>query len=513
MDVIGVEEMRRLDALTISRGDASGFELMLRAGKGAAEEILRFLTRLAPAQRRRILLLAGKGNNGGDAWVVARLLHEEGLAVELYSPCRQEELPADARLHAALLPNAVPRREKIHSLPAEALRPGSVIIDGLLGTGLRGALREPYRHIIEQVNASGLPVLALDIPSGLDGDSGLGEYAIFADLTLTMAFPKTGLLCGDGPRHCGPIHVIDLGFSPTVRASAQPRGRAFAQADAAALLTRRDPAAHKNSLGHVLCLAGSQQYVGAAALCASAALRSGAGLVTLAYPAAMPRPALPHALISIPLGDAERDEVFCDAMIPQLQEALGGKNALLYGPGSGSTATPGILQSLLKAAIPMVLDADGLRLLAANPALLDCAQAELVLTPHPGEMGALLHGFGLEELLAAGRREQARALAKRCRAVVLLKGQHSVVATSDGQEPSINLSGTAALACAGTGDVLAGMIAAFIAQGMNGDDAARCAAFVHGYCAECWPAAQRALIADDLLDLLGEALRQISPQA
>ena len=513
MDIISVDDMRRLDALAISNGSASGFELMDHAGKGAAEEILCYLEGLPPRQRRRIVVLAGKGNNGGDAWVVARVLHQQGLTVKLYSCCRRDELPADARLHAALLPAAVPRREAISELPAEALQPGGVIIDGLLGTGLHGAPRDPYPRVIDQVNASDLPVVALDIPSGLDGDSGAAECAIVADLTLTMAFPKTGLVRGDGPRLCGAIHVIDIGFPPAVTAVAQSLGRAFTQADAAALLRRRDPAAHKNSLGHVLCVAGSRQYAGAAALCACAALRSGAGLVTLAHPAAMPRPASPHALICTPLGDTQRDDVFGDAMVPQLQQALLNKNAVVYGPGSSPAATPDVLRALLAAAIPMVIDADGLRLLAAHPELLDAARAGLVLTPHPGEMAALLRGVGLADAMPASRSEQAKALAARCHAVVVLKGQHSVVATPDGREPTINLSGTAALATAGTGDVLAGMIGAMIAQGMSMEDAARCAAFVHGVCAECWHGAQRALIADDVVELIGSALRRVAPNA
>ncbi|NMA47005.1 MAG: NAD(P)H-hydrate dehydratase [Lentisphaerae bacterium] len=513
MDIISVDDMRRMDALAISSGSANGFTLMDRAGKGAAEHILRYLEGLPPQQRRRIIALAGKGNNGGDAWVVARVLYQQGLAVELYSCCRRDELPPDARLHAALLPAAIPCREAISTLPGEALQAGCVIIDGLLGTGLHGAPREPYRRIIEQVNAGGLPVVALDIPSGLDGDSGAAECAINADLTLTMAFPKTGLVRGDGPRHCGPIHVIDIGLPPSVTSTAQSLGRAFTQANAAPLLGRRDPAAHKNSLGHVLCVAGSRQYAGAAALCAGAALRSGAGLVTLAYPAAMPRPPAPHALIYMPLGDAQHDNVFSDAMITQLGQALPNKNALVYGPGSSPTATPGVLRALLAATTPMVIDADGLRLLAAQPELLDAAQAELVLTPHPGEMAALLRGLGLADALQADRREQAMALAVRSRAVVVLKGQHTVVAAPNGQEPTINLSGTAALATAGTGDVLAGMIGAMLAQGMKSEDAARCAVFIHGLCAECWHGAQRALIADDVVALIAKAMHLVAPRA
>ncbi len=513
MDIISVEDMRRLDALAISSASASGFTLMDRAGKGAAEEIRRYLEGLPHPQRRRCVILAGKGNNGGDAWVVARALHQQGLAVELYSCCRRDELAPDARLHAALLPTAVPRREAISEVPAEALQSGCVIIDGLLGTGLHGAPRDPYRRLIEQVNASGLPVVALDIPSGLDGDSGTAACAIVADLTLTMAFPKTGLVRGDGPRHCGAIHVIDIGFPPAVASTAPSLGGAFTQADAAPLLGRGDPAAHKNSFGHVLCVAGSRQYAGAAALCASAALRSGAGLVTLAYPAAMPRPPSPHALICTPLGDTRHDEVFSDAMVPQLQQSLLNKNAVVYGPGSSPAATPGVLRALLAAAIPMVIDADGLRLLAAHPELLDVTQAGLVLTPHPGEMAALLRGLGLADAVQASRHEQAKALAARCHAVVVLKGQHSIVATPDGREPTINLSGTAALATAGTGDVLAGMIGAMIAQGMSPEDAARCAVFVHGVSAECWRGAQRALIADDVVELIGSALRLIAPGA
>lgn len=512
MKIVSVQEMRRVEALAMA-GGISGFELMRRAGLGAADEIVCFLQTRPRRLWQRMIVLAGKGNNGGDAWVVARELHRRGLAVELYSSCRREELPADARLHASLLPVAVPVHEAVSSLPAAALQPGCFLVDGLLGTGLHGAPREPYAGIIEAVRRSGLPVAALDLPSGLDGDSGVGEHALRADVTLTMAFPKTGLVQQDGPMLCGVIRVIDIGLSPAHLAATQASGWAFTADDAAGYLPRRDPGAHKNSVGHLLCVAGSRLYAGAAALCASAALRSGAGLVTLACPAGMARPPLPAALICLPLGDERRDQIITDAVIPELREALVHKHALVYGPGTGPQPSARVLEALFAAGLPMVLDADGLRLLAAHPELLAVVRAPLVLTPHPGEMVVLLQGLGLAAALAASRIEQAAVLAATCRAVVVLKGQQTVVAAHAEQGPTLNLSGNAGLATAGTGDVLAGMIGGLLAQGLPAAAAARTAVFVHGYCAECFAGAQRALIADDLLGLMGRAMLEISPGA
>ncbi len=516
MHVISVNEMRRLDAAAMAAG-ISGEQLMFNAGVHAAAEILRFAERYPRRHRQSFTVLAGKGNNGGDAWVVAAVLTKKGHRVALFSTCPIAQLPEAAQRHAAKLPATVPvtfLAEAEHALPASGLASGTIVVDGLLGTGLRGEPIGIYAHLIAQVNAAGLPVIALDIPSGLNGDTGHGALAITADLTITMAYPKIGLLTGDGPRRCGLIRIVDIGLPGPVADTAVPVAAAFAENDARPRLARRPFDAHKNTFGHVLCVAGSRQYPGAPFLAGEAALRSGAGLVTVAIPAGTPCPPHAKALIVASIG-SEHDATFSSGALPAMYELLPGKNALLYGPGTGRGQAPDLLRLLLDARLPIVIDADGLRLLAAGPELLSPSQAmaPVILTPHPGEMAALLTGFRLQELLSASRPEQAKALAATTGAIVVLKGQGTIVAAPGAALASYNLSGNPALATAGTGDVLAGMIAAFLAQGLPPVDAAALAVFVHGHAADLAPAPQRSLLADDLLSLIPAALADLNPLA
>lgn len=516
MHVISVSEMRRLDAAAMAAG-VSGEQLMFNAGAHAAAEILRFVERYPRRHRQSFTVLAGKGNNGGDAWVVADALTKKGHRVALFSTCPIAQLPEAAQRHAAKLPAAVPvtfLADADHDLPAPYLAPGTIVVDGLLGTGLRGEPTGIYARLIAQVNAAGLPVIALDIPSGLNGDTGHGALAITADLTVTMAYPKIGLLTGDGPRRCGLIRIVDIGLPGPVADTAAPVAAAFAETDARARLARRPFDAHKNTFGHVLCVAGSRQYPGAPFLAGEAALRSGAGLVTVAIPAGTTCPPHAKALIIARIG-SPHEEMFSPGALPAMHELLPGKNALLYGPGTGRGLEPDLLRLLLAARQPVVIDADGLRLLAAYPEMLalDNASAPVILTPHPGEMAALLTGFQLTGLLHAPRPEQAKALAAATGALVVLKGQGTIIAAPGAALPFYNLSGNPALATAGTGDVLAGMIAAFLAQGLPPVDAAALAVFVHGHAADLAPAPQRSLIADDLPTLIPAAMADLNPLA
>lgn len=507
MKIITVTEMKYLESA------CSGIDLMLNAGTNAAHEIIRFTEdRLLPRHRRRFTILAGKGNNGGDAFVVAQCLAEAGLTVNVLSLSPRDALKGDAARHAARL--KLPITVLDGQLPDYALTPGTVIVDGLLGTGCHGSVRDPVAVLIRQINGSGLPVISLDVPSGLDADSGTGAPVVTADLTVTMAFCKPGMFKASGPEACGLLRVASIGLPMILTESARGTGiDAFTETDAAALLPRRPRAAHKNTFGHLLCLAGAATYPGAPFLAAEAALLSGAGLVTLATPAASLCRQGSAALLVAPLGPPDAAS-FNDSMLKQAAPLFQRATALLYGPGTGPGVPPAFLQALLETGLPIVIDADGLRLLAANPALLPALSANgaAVLTPHPGEMHALLDGFGLPQFASATRTEQADELANRCHATVILKGLQSVVA-APGRPPSINLTGGPALATAGTGDVLAGITAAFLAQHLTPFDAARLAAFLHGHAADIHPGAVRSLTADSLLTQIPIALADISPTA
>ena len=513
MKLVSVATLRALDQAAIAAGIPADV-LMERAGTAAAEWAIDFCReRLHPSQCRGWTVLAGKGNNGGDAYVAARVLAARSkLPVTVYATDSPQSLSGAARQHACRLPSGIPV-ELCTELPAAALRAGSVIIDGLLGTGITGTPRPPFNRIIGQVNASGLPVIALDLPSGMDADTGLGDIVITADLTVTMALPKQGLLTPAGLARCGCLRCADLGFPPAAVAAAASCGEAIFAEDARKWLPRRRHDAHKNVFGHLLVAGGSRRYTGAPVLAGAAGLRTGCGLVTVAVPATV-RPLIHsplNALIFRALPDGGSGQL-CAVAEDELAELLRQVQAVVFGPGAGADAglVPA-LAAILHSSLPVVVDADGLRCLAQHPELLK-RDAATLLTPHPGELRDLLNGFGLSELRDAERLRQAAALAARTQAVVVLKGQGTVVAAPDGRA-AINTSGNSGLASAGTGDVLAGILGSLLAQGVNAWDAACLGVFVHGLAAELVPGGSRALTADDLIEHIGAAFQRLTPFA
>ena len=507
MKIVPVSEMRRLEQSCGMPLEA----LMQAAGDNAADEMARFAERsLSPRHRMRYAVVAGKGNNGGDALAVAKRLRKLGHEVAVYSTCALGDYTGTAASQASAFPPDIPYSLLTEGLPSPALQPGTVVIDGLLGIGASGNARGLVAELIRQINASRLPVFSLDTPSGLDCYTGTGEPVIEATLTVTMAYPKCGLFLGKGPECMGALRVVPIGLPPNLPSLECSEVEAFTEADASALLARRPLASHKNSFGHALCLAGSSHYPGAPFLAAEAALRGGSGLVTLAIPrGGLMRPG-PAALILAPIGESNHGS-FSGEDWGQLLPLLDRANSILYGPGTGADVPQDFIAQLVKMNLPLVIDADGIRAVAANPALLNMLplrQAPTLMTPHPGEMAALLKGLQVSEGLS--RQEQARTAARLCNAFVLLKGHNSVVASPQGRL-SLNTSGGPSLATAGTGDVLAGLTVALLAQQLPPYEALCLAAFIHGYAGDLWGTRSRSLIADDLLALVPEALREISP--
>jgi len=516
MKIVSVATMQRLDAETMS-AHASGEVLMQRAGEGVCQCLLEFLQQTLPCRHwQRFAVIAGKGNNGGDAYVVARRLRQRtGLPVRVYSVGGIDQLRGDARLHAEKLPTEVEVVPIAGELPAEALAAGTVIIDGLLGTGAGGDLRAPYPQLITAINRSAGVVVAIDLPSGLNADSGeIATAAVNADLTVCIALPKPGLFTANGQRCCGTLRCVPIGIADNLIANAESCGDAIFAADATAWLPRRDPLGHKGSFGHVLIVAGSSQYCGAPMLSGTAALRIGAGMVSVAMPAA----ARAHAhsplaaLIVHGIADGERG-VFGPASRDALQELLQQKlSAIIFGPGVSRQRDLQAAMMILRHEpnLPLVIDADGLHILAQQPQAFSSQLA--VLTPHPGEWQVLADAFELKLSADADRRQQATALAAKTGAYVVLKGAASVIAAPDGRW-AVNSSGNSSLGTAGSGDVLAGMIGGLLAQHVGPWQACCLATFVHGYAAELSGNSHRALVADDLPDLLGQAMLNLSPFA
>ena len=514
MKAVSGKQMRGLDRRTIDEAGISGERLMKIAGLRAASGILEHFASGLPGEAApKFCILAGKGNNGGDAFVVAGMLADADCEVSLHCAAPGSELSGDALTMFEHLPASVRDHISDTLTPQDLAEPGTVIVDGLLGTGFHGSLREPFRTWCRLANASGRPVAALDIPSGLDADSGEADPdAITADITFTMAAPKTGMFSDEGIRHTGRIRVLDIGIPEAFYDDLPDTVECTDAGFVKALLPREPFDAHKYTRGHLFVAGGCKYYPGAPLLAAESGLRAGAGLVTCCLPElAEIHAAVPKALIVRRL--SSQTGFFTAASAAELLALSEKAGAFVVGPGMGTAPEcAGFLEKMLAVKTPLVLDADALNMLSAQPVLLEKMRARVaptVLTPHPGELKRLLAVLGADPSLS--RTEAVSLVARELNVCVIGKGARSVVAAPDGRL-AVNLSGSPALATAGTGDLLAGMTGAFL-LGRTADvfDPVRAAVFLHGYAAEMTaPQDPRGYIADDFLPQIGPAIRRIT---
>ncbi|QKV62038.1 NAD(P)H-hydrate dehydratase [Pseudomonas sp. 43A] len=483
----GAAQVRELDARLIAAG-TPGFELMQRA----AHATWRALVRQWPSATE-LTVLAGHGNNAGDGYLVAAMAQRAGWSVRILAVGDPQRLQGDAaRAHAEALTEGVVVQGW---QPDSELR--GVILDALLGTGLSGDVREPYVSAIKAINASGLPVTAVDIPSGLCADTGhvLG-VAVRADLTVTFIGLKLGLFAGEAADHIGELLFNDLQASADIYRGIQVIAQRLNTANLPRLAARA-PTSHKGRFGHVLLIGGDHGFGGAILLSTETALRSGAGMVSLAtrpehVPAALTR--VPEAMA---LGTSSAN---------QLMSLLEKVSVLVVGPGLGQASWGrALLSSAANAALPQVWDADALNLLASGLVELpkDC-----VITPHPGEAARLL-GISTAEV-QADRPAAALALSKRYTAVVVLKGAGGLIAHPDGRLALCH-QGHPAMATAGLGDVLAGLTGALLAQGMDGFDAACLGVWLHANAGLQQGKLGRGLAASDLIPAIRQLLEEQAP--
>lgn len=480
-------QVRALDARLIAAG-TTGFELMHRAARATWRALVRHWPTAS-----ELSVLAGHGNNAGDGYRVAVLALRAGWRVRVLAVTEPSRLQGDAALAYA--------ESLAAGVVVEAWSPSielrGVVLDALLGTGLNGDVREPYDAAIEAINASGLPVVAVDIPSGLCADTGrvLG-VAVRADLTVTYIGLKLGLFTGDAADQVGVLQFNDLQADPQIVAesavSAQRLNPGNLPRPAA-----RAPSAHKGRFGHVLLIGGDRGFGGAILLSAESALRSGAGMVSLAtrsehVPAALAR--VPEVMV---LGTHSAN---------QLMGLLEHASVVVVGPGLGKGAWGrSLLSAAANAPLPQVWDADALNLLSQGDVHLpkDC-----VITPHPGEAARLL-GISTAEV-QADRPGAAHALSKKYTATVILKGAGSLIASPDGRLALCH-QGHPAMATAGLGDVLAGLVGALLAQGMNAFDAACLAVWLHANAGEREGKSGRGLAASDLISTIRQLLEEQAP--
>ena len=471
--------------------DGTGYPSMLLM-EHAAQAVVRELAQLAPVGAR-VLFVCGGGNNGGDGCAAARLWMQRGGKADVWLLRSPSQMKGDAGVNACLLNACGASLNVLYGEAPELPQGCAAIVDALYGTGLSRAIEGVALDAVRCINASGLPVVAVDIPSGVDGATGqvLGE-AVHASVTVTFHRAKHGHMLLPGRGYTGRLVIEDIGILPDWDGA---QGYEVTQAeDARAMLPSRPFDANKGTFGHVLVVAGSEGMAGAACLCANAALHAGAGLVSCACA----RPVLAVLQANAPCATARvvsEGKAIGEEAAPLLEQLLHGKRALAIGPGLGqSERTFAAIAPLMQSDIPKVIDADALNLLAQNGGGVG---RNSVLTPHPGEM-ARLCGVTVGEILEAPV-EYAQQLASDLGACVLLKGATTVIAM--GEDVALDVSGCDGMATGGSGDVLTGVIAGLLAQGMPPMDAARVGALYHGLAGEAAQAAlgARAVTAADLL--------------
>ena len=518
MKTVTSAQMRELDARMIKEFEVPGEVLMERAGMGVAD-FVQCLARMSGYVKPYVLLLAGRGNNGGDAFVAARCLKDHGFEVEVWLAGVAGEIAGDALKHlvkmrsAGIVLNELPTIEDWEHVPV-SYHGADIIVDGILGTGISGPARGPAAGAINYINmlSERSIVVSIDIPSGLDADNGrpLGS-TVRADITVTMGLPKVGLLEPSAVDYVGTLEVIDLGM-PDELINPITSGRELINAeDLRKVMKRRVRGAHKGDFGHLLIVGGAAGYSGAVALAAEAALRSGAGLVTLLVPESIvPIVAgiIPEAMVHG--GSETKDGALSAGCLDKLKKDVSDFSAVLAGPGmTAHKQTRVVVDCILrKSRGPVVLDADALNVFAKQAGVIRKASSPVIITPHPGEMGRLM-GCSADEV-QHDRFGMAVRAAEETDSVVILKGAGTVVAAK-GKSLSVNMTGNPGMATGGMGDVLSGFVAGLAAQGIDPFDAARVGVYLHGRAGDnvALRSSQAGMTAGDLVEELPCVIREL----
>ena len=515
MKIVSPEQMREIDRTAIEELGIPGRKLMERAGRAVADRVLGMLG--PDLEQKNVILLAGKGNNGGDALVAARLLEDEGIKTRTYLLGRPTEIKGDAsanlgrlfRNRAILV--ELTEDQELKDL-RENLSDADLIVDGIFGTGFRGKAEGIAATVIELINRTPTPVVAIDIPSGLGGEFGeVGGIAVRAAVTVTMGLAKTGLVRGEGLKYAGRIEIADIGFPPEAIDPVAAELELLTPAELAGCLSPRSPVDHKGVYGRLLILAGSPGMTGAACLTATAALRAGAGLVTVGLPESLNSilEVKCTEAMTVPLAETSR-RTLAPAARPAIESFLKNADLAALGPGlSQNPETGKLIRELIRdCPLPLVIDADGLNLLAEDTEVLTGAKAPRILTPHPGEMSRLT-GLSPAEILR-DREGIAQSFARKYDCVLVLKGAGTIVAGPEGP-PAVNITGNPGMATGGTGDVLTGLIAGFLAQGVEPVAAARLGVYVHGAAGDraAEKVGQISLIASDCIEAVPPILKNL----
>jgi hydroxyethylthiazole kinase-like uncharacterized protein yjeF len=487
MIIVTASEMQQIDRRTIEDFGIPGMVLMENAGRGAT----RFLLEQFPdLKNQRVGVIAGRGNNGGDGFVIARYLKQKGIQAHVYLLADSSKVQGDAAANLRFLqPLDIP----LFEVPDEAsfsriksdLAGLDVWVDALLGTGLKSDVKGYFRTVIEYINDLNKPVFAVDIPSGLNSDTGQPCGAcIRARATATFAFAKIGHMVYPGADFTGALKIVDIGIPPPIVEAVHPGQFLITARLIRSCLPARAADAHKGRTGHLLVIAGSSGKTGAAVMTSISALRAGAGLVTLGIAESL-NPILEAGMLeamTAPLPET-RAGVIAESAVDAINKLIPGKKCLAVGPGLGQEPETGeLVRKIIKdSKIPVVVDADGINHLAGRVEILQKTKAPVIITPHPGEMARLLDAE--VSTVQNDRVKCAREFASGFNVHVVLKGARTVIAHPDGRV-FINPSGNAGMASGGMGDVLTGIIAGMLVQGLSPENAAQAGTYLHGAAAD-----------------------------
>ncbi len=508
MKLVTAEIMRAIDGETINNRSIPGPELMENAGRGVAESIRDQIP--DDSQNKKIAIFCGKGNNGGDGFVVGRYLFQWGAEVTFYYPEPSDKLSSDARLN---LDRAVESNIKICPIESIEQLPETIeadyIIDAIFGTGFSGAPRGLLGEFIEYINRQRVPVIAVDCPSGLDVDTGRHEGVVIeAECTYTLTLPKIGMYYSPGRELAGITEIVPIGIPDDVVAQFDIKENLIRPELIDSLLPQRKPDGHKGDFGKLFILAGSTGLTGAAALAAKASARSGLGLVTVGCPHSLNsilETKLTEAM-SYPLPDVARKGALAKRGLGEVRKKIAENDAVIIGPGIGRHFETGELIRRLVSTLdkPTIIDADGLNAFEKDREALTSEHTKFVLTPHPGEFRRLIDEDIPENLY--DRFDLIRKYAHKYNSVIIYKSSPTLIVDPMGQL-FLNPTGNNGMATGGTGDVLSGIIGSFLAQGVSPLGSALCGAYIHGLCGDIAAAeyGERAMIAGDLIDFLPEA--------
>ncbi len=510
--IVSTAQMREIDRAAIEQYGVPELILMENAGIQA----LLYLEQLpGPAERRRIGIFCGKGNNGGDGYVLARQLLVRRYDPVVYLLALRASLKGSAKInmeaYTAMGGRMMECVDESDLLKHEtAIRDADVLVDAILGTGIAGELKGIYKTAVEKINEWKHFCLALDIPTGLDADRGVVQpLYIHADATITFGLPKAGMMSYPAATAVGVLRIANINFPDKLVADSPFEAWLPDDAWVRATLPPRPEYAHKGTYGHAVIAGGNEGMEGAAALAALTALKVGAGLATAAVRLPLSRQFEMGTLevMGLPLAERLDDPANADKILAFIKD----KSVLLLGPGMGRGPALEALAARLTAecGIPLIIDADGLNNIAAKKELLKARTAPTIITPHPGEMARLTGTTA--GVVNADRLNCAKSFAKEFNCITVLKGARTIIAAPDGTA-FINPTGNQNLASGGTGDVLGGMIAGFIAQGVAPLNAAALAVYLHGLAADNYTAEHDpySLTASSLLAALPAALRQIA---